>query len=154
MVLSKTYFSQYGLLEAGIKSIKRRIRYYENHPLSSEHGVVKGSMKRFPFAVCHYVVSGPNVKSAEKREQEIMQLRIDLKGNLQLLEDMKLDIERFIENSDLLSMEERVIMRFKFIERKKDREIGEELGYERSVITKKIGNIMDKLPIKEINKSI
>lgn len=146
MVITRDYFANYRYLTAAIKSMQRRLRYFENHPLGGTHGVVKGSMEGFPYAECHFVVSGANVKSFDERDVLVKQLILDLEGNLRHLEDIKLDIESFIENSDLLSLEERTIFRLKFIENKKDREIGEELGYDRSTISKKIDDVINRLP--------
>lgn len=146
MIVTREYFANYKYLKSMIKSIERRLRYFQNHPLASSHGVVKGSMKVFPYAECHFVISGASVKSDEERKNITKQLMIDLEGNKQLYEDMKLDIEAFIEDTDLFNLEERTIFRLKFLDGMKDREIGEELGYDRSTISKRIEDIMNKIP--------
>lgn len=145
-MLTKHYFANYRFLESKIKSMRRRLKYFENHPLTGSHGVVKGSMQHFPFIECHYAVSSPRIKSAEERETLMSQLAIDLEGNLRLLEDMKLDIEDFIENSNYLTMEEQTIFRLKFIDRATLKVIGDELGYDKSVISRKIDDVIDRLP--------
>ena len=96
-VLTREYLATYVYLESEIKRIRGRIKYYENHPVQQQYGIVKGSMKQFPFTECHFVVSGPTIKSNSEREKMVRQLIIDLKGNEQLFEDMKLDIETFLE---------------------------------------------------------
>lgn len=146
MVITKDYFANYKYLKTMINSMQRRLRYFENHPLGGEHGVVNGSMKEFPYAECHFIVSGASVKDSDERDTIVKQLVLDLEGNLRYLEDMKLDIESFIESSDLLNLEERTIFRLKFIDEKKDREIGAELGYDRSTISKKIDDVISRLP--------
>lgn len=140
MVITREYLAQYIYLDSYIKSIRRRIKYFENHPVIAEHGVVRGSMKNFPYAQCHFVLSGPNVKSDEERKKLVSQLVVDLHGNEQLYEDMKLDIEMFIESLD--SIEDRAIMRLKYIDKWTDERIGAELGYDRSTISKKIDKII------------
>lgn len=138
--------------------MRRRITYFERHPLSGVHGVVKGSMSGYPFAECHFVISAPSIKSAEERNVLINQLSIDLAGNLLLFEDMKLDIEEFIEKSDLLNMEEQTIFRLKYIEGLSYEKIGEEIGYEKSSISKKIdavfGRISESFPAHEISSGL
>ena len=154
MNLTREFFANYKYLGSMIRSMERRLRYFGKHPLTSEHGVVRGSMGVFPYVECHFVVSGASVKSNSEREDVVKQLIIDLKGNRQLYEDMKLDIESFVENSELFNLEERTIFRLKFIDDMKDREIGEELGYDRSTISKKIEDIVNKIPENHINTEI
>ena len=140
MVITREYLAQYIYLDSYIKSIRRRIKYFENHPVIAEHGVVTGSMKNFTYDQCHFVLSGPNVTSDEERKKLVSQLVVDLHGNEQLYEDMKLDIEMFIESLD--SIEDRAIMRLKYIDKWTDERIGAELGYDRSTISKKIDKII------------
>lgn len=140
MIISREFLAQYVYLDSYIKSIRRRLKYFENHPVLAEHGVVSGSMKGFPYAQCHFVVSGPNVKSDEERKRLVSQLLVDLHGNEQLYEDMKLDIEMFIESLDVI--EDKAIMRLKYIDKWTDERIGAELGYDRSTISKKIDKII------------
>ena len=64
-VLTREYLETYTYLESEIKRIQRRLKYYEAHPAQAAYGVVKGSMQQFPFAECHFVVSGPTVKNTE-----------------------------------------------------------------------------------------
>lgn len=142
MVITREFFAQYVYLDSYIKSIRRRLKYFENHPILAEHGVVSGSMKEFPYTQCHFVISGPNVKSDEERKKVVSQLLIDLHGNEQLYEDMKLDIEIFIESLDRI--EDKAIMRLKYIDKWTDERIGTELGYDRSTISKKIDKIIVK----------
>lgn len=142
MVITREFLAQYVYLDSYIKSIRRRLKYFENHPITSSHGVVSGSMKEFPYAQCHFVISGPSVKSDEERKKIVSQLMIELKGNEQLYEDMKLDIEMFIESLD--SIEDKAIMRLKYIDKWTDERIGTELGYDRSTISKKIDKIIVK----------
>lgn len=142
MVITREFLAQYVYLDSYIKSIRRRLKYFENHPVLAEHGVVGGSMRNFPYAQCHFVVSGPNVKSDEERKKIVSQLLVDLQGNEQLYEDMKLDIELFIES--LESIEDKAIMRLKYIDKWTDERIGTELGYDRSTISKKIDRIIVK----------
>ena len=140
MELTREYLEQYIYLESYIKSIQRRLRYFEKHKILSEYGVVKGSMKQFPYAQCHFVVTGSNIKSTEERNNTINQLTIDLYGNMQMYEDMKLEIETYIES--MVSIEDKLIMRLKYIDKWTDEKIGDELGYDRSTISKKIEKIL------------
>lgn len=136
MEITREFLAQYVYLESEIKRIDRRLKYYKEHPLVSEHGVVKGSMGQFPFAECHFVVSAPRVLSDEERKKKIRQLAIDLEGNKQLYFDMQLQIEEYLEKISNLEMKS--ILKMKYIDRKRDCDIAKELGYERSTITKKI----------------
>lgn len=144
-MITREYFANYKYLESRIKSMRRRITYFERHPLSGVHGVVKGSMSGYPFAECHFVISAPSIKSAEERNVLINQLSIDLAGNLLLFEDMKLDIEEFIENSELLNMEEQTIFRLKYIENWSYEKIGDTIGYDKSAVSRKIDKVLERI---------
>jgi len=144
MYLTKEFFANYKYLGSMVKSMERRLKYFENHPLVSEYGVVKGSMSTFPYAQCHFVVSGASVKSSEERENAIKQLILDLKANKQLYEDMKLEIERFIFDNPDLTLEEQTILRLKYIENWSYEKIGSELGYDKSVISRKVDSVLDR----------
>lgn len=144
MILTKAFFADYKYLGSMIKSMERRLKYFKNHPLTSEYGTVKGSMENFPYVACHFVVSGANVKSKEERENTVNQLMIDLEGNRRLYEDMKMDIERFIFDNSDLTLEEQTILRLKYIDEWSYEKIGMELGYNKSVISRKIDGILNK----------
>lgn len=139
-MITREYLAQYTYLESQIKSMERKLRYYEKHPLTAYHGVVKGSMGGFPYAQCHFVVSAPEIKSDEERKRKISQLIIDVKGNKQLYEDMKLDIECFVENISDLEM--KTIMQMKFVDNLPLEKIGDQLGYDKSSISKKIDRFL------------
>ncbi len=143
-VLTRDYLATYTYLESEIKRIQRRVKYYEDHPAQGTYGVVKGSMQQFPFAECHFVVSGPTVKNTEMREKAVRQLIIDLKGNQQLFEDMKLDIESFLETLPPEEIEIKHILALKYVERKTDEEIGDEIGFSRRAIGDKIDRFLKR----------
>lgn len=142
MKLTREYLATYTYLESEIKRLRRRIKYYENNPLTSEYGIVKGSLKQFPYTECHFVVSGASVKSNEEREKMVRQLLIDLKGNEQLFEDMKLEIECLLERLNIEDIEIKHILFMKYIERKTENDIAIELGYDRRSIGKKIDRFL------------
>lgn len=148
MKLTREYLANYTYLESEIKRIKRRIKYYDDNPLRSEYGVVKGSLQQFPYTECHFVISGANIKTNEEREKAIKQLIIDLRGNEQLFEDMKLEIECLLEKLDIEDMEMKHILTMKYIERRTENDIAVELGYDRRSIGKKI----DRFLLKKFQK--
>ena len=82
--MTKDYLAKYVFLESHIKSIRRRLKYFKEHPLMAEHGVVTGSMNQFPYTQCRFVVSGVHVKSDEERKKVVSQLLVDLKGHERL----------------------------------------------------------------------
>lgn len=141
MQITIDYLSQYTYLESEIKRIQRRIDYYKNNSLKAEHGVVKGSMNEFPYAQCHFVVSGSTIKSTPERDNKAKQLLIDLIGNKQIYMDMKLEIELFIET--ISDLEIKNIMTSRYVDGMTFEEIGDELGYDRTSISKKIDKFME-----------
>jgi len=142
MKLTREYLATYTYLESEIKRLRRRIKYYENNPLTSEYGIVKGSLQQFPYTECHFVVSGANVKSNEEREKAIWQLLIDLKGNEQTFEDMKLEIECFLEKLGPGQLEMKQILYYRYVERWPFEDIAKEMNYDRTTIQKKIDKFL------------
>lgn len=140
MKLNRECLAQYVYLESEIKRLERKMDYYKNNPIKSEHGVVSGSMSSFPYAQCHFVISGPNVKSNSERKKVINQLLIDIAGNKQLYEDMKLDMDVTIEK--IKDVEMRLILQRKYIERWTDEKIAKELGCSRRDIGYKIDKFL------------
>lgn len=142
ITLTREYLATYVYLESEIRRIQRRIHHYETHPLQQEYGVVKGSMQQFPFAQCSFVVSGPKVKSSKERDQQISQLLVDLNGNEQLLADMKLEIELYLESLPPEQIEMKHILALKYVDGMKDGEIAEKLNCDRRTIGKKIDRFL------------
>lgn len=142
-VLTREYLATYVFLESEIERIRRRIKYYETHPLQQEYGIVKGSMQQFPFTQCNFVVSGAKVKSTKERDQKISQLLVDLKGNEQLFEDMKLEIELYLESLPPEQIEIKHILALKYVDGLKDGEIADKLNCDRRTIGKKIDRFLD-----------
>ncbi|WP_312432794.1 hypothetical protein [Lacrimispora sp.] len=149
MKMTREYLATYTYLESEIKRLRRRIKYYDNNPLTSEYGIVKGSLKQHPYTECHFVVSGANVKSNEEREKMVRQLLIDLKGNEQLFEDMKLEIECFLEKLGSDQVEIKQILYYRYVERKSYEEIGLELSYDGSTIQRKIDKYINSMKLLE-----
>lgn len=144
-ILTREYLATYAFLAAEIERMRKRIKYYEDHPLQKTYGVVRGSLNQFPFTECHFVVSGPTVKSSEERDKSIRQLVIDLKGNEQLLQDMKLDIEIYLETLPPEHLEIKHILALKYVEGKKDGEIANIIKCDRSTVSKKIDRFLSSL---------
>lgn len=141
MTLTRELLNQYSSTAKELKNINRKIDYYLNVVDTSEHGVVKGSMKEFPYAQKHFVLSGSSVKSDNERHEKIMQLLVRLQEQKRKYEDLVVDIGLAIE--DVPEPEMNSIFFLKFVEGKTDKEIADTLGYERSTITKKIGAYFD-----------
>lgn len=136
MVLSRQLLDDYSKLEREINRINRKLDYYANNPLQASHGVVSGSMTRFPYAARHFVVGAPSIPQTSEREKQVRSLIIDLGNKKKNYENLKFDIDIAIELVD--DMEMRQILQYKYIDKLTDAEIGKKLGYDRSTISKKI----------------
>ena len=88
------------------------------------------------------MVSGASVKSNEEREKMVRQLLIDLKGNEQLFEDMKLEIECFLENLGSEQVEIKQILYYRYVERWSYDEIAKEINYDRTIVQKKVDKFL------------
>lgn len=141
MIITREYLSQYTALDKLIKKIKNRIKYYQEHPVHSVHGVVKGSSKGFPYNESHFCVSGPNVKDDRDRKEKVNQLLIELMQQLEMYEDMKLEIELFI--SSIADPFTKLMFTYWYIDGMKEEDIAKELHVERSTVHKRIYKYLD-----------
>ena len=144
-MVTKESLENYLLIPAAIRRIDRKITYYQNHPLQTTYGSVKGSMPNFPYAECHFAVGVADAKDENARNIKVQQLMIDLLRNKKKYEDMKLEIELFIESIDDLEMKE--IFNMKYIDLVGEVEIAKKFGYERSTINKKCSNYLERLKL-------
>lgn len=142
MILNRENMEKYSKLENEIKRINRKLDYYAKTPVSGQHGVVKGSMEGFPYAECHFVVGSPDVKTTEERHKKVQNLIIQLGEKKKEYEDFQLEIEFAIEGVE--DMEMRQILEYKYIEKMTDSEIGKQLRYDRSTISKKLDRFFEK----------
>lgn len=151
MVLTRKIFEDYLNIEHEIKRINRKLDYYSRHPIASSHGVVRGSMGGFPYAQCHFVVGAPDVKSSNDRHNRVMELMVDLSEKKNMYEDIQFEIDMAIE--DIEDLEIKQILQLKYIERWTDEEIGEEIGCERSTVSKKISKFFESQQLSQISHS-
>lgn len=136
LIITKQLLDDYSKLEREIKRINRKLDHYANNPLGASHGVVSGSMENHPYAECHFVVGAPSIPQTVHRQEKVRNLVIDLGNKKREYENLKTDIDIAIETID--NMEMRQIFQYKYIDEMTDAEIGKELGYDRSTISKKI----------------
>lgn len=143
MVLTREVLEKYMNLEREINRLNRKLNYYSRNPITSQHGVVNGSMSGFPYAQCHFVVGAPDIKSTVSRMEKVQNLIIEIGEKKTKYEDMQLEIDIAIESiSDAVI---RQIIQLKYVERWTDEEIGNELGFERSTISKKLDKYLDSI---------
>lgn len=153
-MVSREFLEQYAAITSNLRSLERRKKYYEDHPLLQEHGVVRGSMTEFPFTETHIVVSGTSIsaKSAEQRKAEVNQNLVDIEVNRLVLEDMKLEIERFI-NKSVKGVENKTIFRLYFIDGKTLQQIGNELHMDKSTVSRRIDSVIENAQVREWYKA-
>lgn len=142
MVLTKQMLDNYLKLRRELERINKKLDYYANTPLRASHGVVQGSSRGFPYTECRIVVGAPSMEDTKEREQKVRQLMVKLGERKKEYEQLKMDIDIAIE--DIEDMEMRQIFQYKYIDEMSNQEIGEELGYDRTTITKKINRFLDK----------
>lgn len=141
MILTKQLLTDYALKEREIKRLEDKLEYFANKIPKSEHGVVMGSMKDFPYAPVHFVLSGSDIKSDNERQERIKSLIITISERRQTFLDLEISVGEAIEN--ISDAEMREIIELKYIKGYTDQEIAEEFGYERSAITKKLSRFFE-----------
>lgn len=140
VVFTKSLLQEYSNALKQLDAVNRKIDYYSKLVNSSEHGVVKGSMKDYPYAEKHFVLGGSNIKDDTSRQEKIKQLLCDLSSSREKYNDIVLEIGIALES--ISDDEIRTILFEKYVNNKTDAEIAKLLGYERSTITHKINNFL------------
>lgn len=140
MELTKALLKEYQNRENEIIRIENRIDHYTHLVIPSEHGVVRGSMKDFPYAEKQFVLSGSDIKSDKDRNDKLNQLLFTLEQRKREFIDIDIEVGLAIEAIEDVEMRQMIVE--KFINHLTDKEIGEKIGYERSVITRKINNFL------------
>lgn len=143
MVLTKELLNEYSRTIKELEVINRKIDYYSRVVAKSEHGVVMGSMKDYPYAEKHFVLSGSDITSDEARQEKLKQLLIDLSAKRKHYDDVICDIG--IELEKITDSEISTILFEKYVEGKSDSQIADDLGYERSAISKKIKRFFEEM---------
>lgn len=142
MILTQQALEQYPLMEREIERLERKIEYYSNYQVPSEHGVVKGSMKEYPYAEKHFVLSGSDVKKDDEIQSKIRQLIITLTERRKDFICYAIEVESELESID--DMEMRQILEYHFIQGKSYREIGDIIHMDYSAISRKVSNFFKK----------
>lgn len=138
--LTKSLLKEYANAVKELNEIDRKITYYSKMVTPAEHGVVRGSMREYPYAEKHFVLSGSDIKSDDARQEKIKQLLITLSESRERYNNIVIDIGVQLES--IPDSETRSILFMKYVESKTDLQIAQELGYERSTITRKINNFL------------
>lgn len=115
-----------------IEDIAKRIRQQERIIDSLQYDVVVGSLPDFPYTQAHFPIAGYNVDDMAQRNQDTTKMREELRK----LKQDKREIESFI-----LSIQDptlALIFRLLFFDGKKQREVADEIGMDRSRISRKV----------------
>lgn len=137
--MDKKKLSQLRPLKKEIELIDRKLdRLYErqeNVPVVM--GKVTGSSKDFPYVEVRTSVLMDEPKEADEIEKQI---RIREKRREQV-ESLITEIEQFI--AEIPDSRDRQIFELIYIDGKKQREVADEIGLERSVVSKRITNYLN-----------
>ena len=137
--MDKKKLSQLRPLKKELELIDRKLdRLYErqeNVPVVM--GKVTGSSKDFPYVEVRTSVLMDEPKEADEIEKQI---RIREKRREQV-ESLIMEIEQFI--AEIPDSRDRQIFELIYIDGKKQREVADEIGLERSVVSKRITNYLN-----------
>lgn len=142
MNLSKELLLQYQQCENEIIRLENRIDHYTHLVIPSEHGVVRGSMKEYPYAEKSFILSGSDIKSDKERNDKLKQLLFTLEERKRYFVDLDIQVGLAIESIEDVEM--RSIIVDKFINHLTDAEIADKFGYERSWLSRKISRFLEK----------
>ncbi len=99
--------------------------------------VVMGSRHEMPYDLHTIVVEGIDF-------YKVIELRENLNKSCRKLQAQLCDLEEWVES--IPDSEMRSIIRLYYMQGKTQREIGNQLGYDRSLISKRLHDFMEKIP--------
>lgn len=94
----KELLKQYNDLKSEIAELKNRIEKLEEYRIKCERDSVKGSSAYFPYVQRNFSIEGYNILEEDKKRERLMKLNELLAKRKTKCEDMKLQIEEFINN--------------------------------------------------------
>lgn len=133
MVLTKALLEKHYYDGKAIERMDDRLDEISSRVIPSEHGVVMGSMKDFPYKQCHFVISGSNVVDDEEYKTRVRQLFVTLIQKKKEYEQDEKDILQAI--NEIEDERTRYIVHEKYIQHRTDADISKELGVARTTIT-------------------
>ncbi|MGN0276477.1 MAG: sigma-70 family RNA polymerase sigma factor [Hominisplanchenecus sp.] len=138
MQMTREKLKQYRALKKEIEKLDKDIDklYEKNMDIPTVKGKVTGSSKDFPYIQTHMTV-----EMQEPREADLISRRIRIKRKRkEEAEQQAFEIERFISN--IPDSTDRQIFEMMFLDGKKQKEISEDVGLERSGISKRISRYL------------
>lgn len=94
----KELLKQYTDLQIEIRELEQRITKLQNKKIKVEFDRVKGSSDVFPYTERSFTIEGYNYPEADRKEERLVKYNNLLCRRKQKCEDMKLEIETFINN--------------------------------------------------------
>lgn len=137
--MDKGRLKQYGALKKELQMLDDKLdKLYERQEnVPDVMGKVTGSSQDFPYTQVR-----TTVRMAEPKENDAIKKLIRIKEQRrEQVNDLIVEIEEFI--AGIPDSETRQIFELTYLEGKKQREVAEEVGLERSVVSKRITNYIN-----------
>lgn len=134
----KELLSQYNDLKMEISELESKIKKLENYEAQHERDKVKGSSSHFPYTQRSFNIEGYNILEEEKKGERLIKLKNLLLKRKSRCEDMKLQIEEFINT--IPDSKTRRVFQYRYIDN---------LGWQ--AIASRIGKAHESYPRKEIH---
>lgn len=136
--MDKLKLKKYIPNKARLKRIDARIEELcETEPAGEVMGKVRGSSKDFPYTEVRTSVMTPDPDEQERINKQIRKKEAE---RLQVVAEIQ-EVEEFLDGIEDVEIKE--IFELLYVEGKKQREVAEVIGLERSVISKKITNYLN-----------
>ena len=136
-MLTEKELSQYKAIKSEIEDLNRRIAE-TNEAESVALGTVTGSSKYFPYLPKTFHVTGVDPIDASKRQDKILELLRQRETLRDELLKKQIEIEKYI--AELQDSATRTIFRMYFIDGASQLQIARKLGYDQSIVSRRIKN--------------
>ena len=136
-MLTEKELSQYKAIKSEIEDLNRRIAE-TNEAESVALGTVTGSSKYFPYLPKTFHVTGVDPIDDSKRQEKILELLRQRETLRDELLKKQIEIEKYI--AELQDSTTRTIFRMYFIDGASQLQIARKLGYDQSIVSRRIKN--------------
>lgn len=138
MEAAKEFLSQYNDLKVEISELENRIKKLKSKKIGIEQDSVKGSSNVFPYIERKFTIEGYNYPEVDRKEERLIKLNQLLYKRKNKCEDMKLQIEEFINT--IPDSKTRRVFHYRYID-----------NFSWCVIAGKIGKTDESYPRKIIH---
>lgn len=133
-MITKEYLANYTYLKEIIERDKKKLEKLKTNPPVNEVGKVYGSSKSFPYLPRGFYVSEPNIRDNKEGKAKVRVLEVQLQSEIQLLEQMKCEIDMLIAN--ITNPRDKLVFEYLYHDGMTQQQVAKKMYMDRSNVSK------------------